>query len=542
MTTTTTTEAKPHRMYVPTEGCKWAVFHAHFSFLYRDYHYQEDCTRSAEIAARWQEAHLRYLDAGVPWSEFAKSLFPLDHRLLPDPEHLCAPWQFAVEWDEKSRQRTKAYDTLEEAQAAADYLMNRGFGELVAIVLPYFNAAWVWREEAREAFIPWDEEPWWIGNRKIHNLHYVHRAAGDPSKLAYTETWEKGARDRQNVIKPGRYLKKYFGDFLTDDDIEHWTQEWAKGDTVDLHFTETPDDVERVYTEGPRSCMSYNTHSYATQGIHPSRVYSTDECAVAYVERNDKITARVVVNTERKLWGCVYGDRARLTSALRALGYEEGDLSGTKIARIETPDGDVVMPYIDGELSVEDCGDHFRIGGNLAADNTNGLLDFGVPCDHCGDRADEEDMHYVSGHGHVCEGCYSEYYFCCEVTGDNYHLDDAVTLACGSMISDGVFERYGFYCEVTGENYLHTKPSMYSSIRTVEAIETACGSLVSYHAVEAGAVMRCEHDDGYYMAADMVEIELTGGRSAWVAEVNADYYRSDNADDLLEPAFDLEAA
>src|SRR5690606_21500489 len=100
---------------------------------------------------------------------------------------------------------------------------------------------------------------------------------------AYTPSEDFGMQDRQVRMMPGRYLKKYFSDVLSPEDIQYWALEWAnRFAPVDMEIATTPDEIEYVYTNGPRSCMSYDPSEYSSS-CHPVRVYGNSDLAVAYI-------------------------------------------------------------------------------------------------------------------------------------------------------------------------------------------------------------------------------------------------------------------
>jgi hypothetical protein len=71
--------------------------------------------------------------------------------------------------------------------------------------------------------VPWHGRIGTPGRRIIDN-HFVHVSTHDPRMIAYTETADKGRRDIQTRVKPGKYLKRYFGDMLSDDQIREWAE------------------------------------------------------------------------------------------------------------------------------------------------------------------------------------------------------------------------------------------------------------------------------------------------------------------------------
>lgn len=281
--------------------------------------------------------------------------------------------------------------------------------------------------------------------------HFLHVSKTD-GLWAFTETPEKGAHDIQTPIRPGRYLQRYYP-HLRPEDISRLVALMTSATDPDVRFAVTPDDIVRVYRDGPWSCMHYAASRFdtwdriASRNLHPVEVYgslpgSSDpadkaDLALAYWEEPDPrdgyaphVTARALVWPEKKLYGRVYAgtkDREaddnnatlgtnstptadRFKRALRALGYSSPDgwnsLAGARIRRIELPNGGLLVPYIDAEGD-----DSHRFG--VSADGKHLMLDPEGPheqTDTCGvwdaDGADGEEEY-----PYTCECCENE---CCE--------------------------------------------------------------------------------------------------------------------------------
>ena len=94
-------------------------------------------------------------------------------------------------------------------------------------------------------------------------------------------------------------------------------------------------EIERVYLEGPTSCMSYEAGDEdIRESIHPVRVYGAGDLAVAYMRNaRGKINARTICRPEKKVYGRLYGASGRLREALEAQGFKRGrgeDFVGSK--------------------------------------------------------------------------------------------------------------------------------------------------------------------------------------------------------------------
>lgn len=264
-----------------------------------------------------------------------------------------------------------------------------------AIKRVHWEAREYWREYQGEYKpLPWGAEQ---GILPIPG-HFAHVSKEDPSMIAFTENENKGIRDIQTRIRPGRYLKRFYPE-LPDERISELQAEMTGAHR--LCFAKTPDEIEKVYLEGPSSCMAHSPSSYAGH-CHPVRVYGDSDLQVAYMvlEGTKKIKARCLVWPEKKKHGRMYGDHERLSKMLRDLGYT-GDsgyaLTGARFRRITDKNGDgdrLIMPYIDGPQSFDVLDKEWcRIGGSLNACWTNGT-----------DHEETEDGHYCE----CCEDTYSE--------------------------------------------------------------------------------------------------------------------------------------
>jgi hypothetical protein len=214
---------------------------------------------------------------------------------------------------------------------------------------------------SRTAYRPPGEIPsCWQTIVKQTAHHYLHLSEGNPSLVAYTPDDLFGAMDRQVRCKPGRYLRKFYGNVFTEEEIRKWADH-VKASGLTMHMTDTPEECVRVYRapSGPESCMQGKTW---TADSHPAQVYGGGDVAVAYLGHisgpsvtNDVITARAVVNRTTKSYATVYGTASgELRVHLDAAGYtvDEKALEGARILACFRPvvDGErsCVMPYVDG--------------------------------------------------------------------------------------------------------------------------------------------------------------------------------------------------
>jgi hypothetical protein len=373
------------------------------------------------------------------------------------------------------------WETREEALADAIYKSgvpesHYAFADRAVIV----NTPWRYR--ARRFFSlnwispVWVNEPFWLDHCEIHKDHFLAVSETDPTCLAYYQNEEKGCRNVRTPIKPGRYLTKFFGHILTEKqiaDYANWQLTGSKPSPYDdddirfpLQFAHTPDEIEEVYSTGPNSCMSGRASDFAG-GCHPARVYGAGDLAIAYLAWPDDYSphgyereagdafARTLVWPDRKVYGRIYPTpgnyrrdgfasdsdleeaRSALEKKLRALGYESHyagckTFEGARLLKIESDrhdtDEDVyVMPYLDLNYCVEDCGDYFRMSKNsgVRADETDGTIcleaEHEYTCEHCDRGFDENATDVVTGvreNGTVrrravwCEHCAENTFYC----------------------------------------------------------------------------------------------------------------------------------
>lgn len=229
---------------------------------------------------------------------------------------------------------------------------------------------------------PWEER----GILKPIENHYAHVIfQHDEPLISYFAT-EKHLQTKIDICqKPGRYLKQFYS--LDNEAIKKCVA--MLENNIELCYATTPDEIEYVYTHGPRSCMSSPAQYYQqSNGIHPVRVYGNSDVKVAYLKRKDHIIARTLIWPEKKRHSRIYGDYLRLKPKLEEMGYIEKSLNGAKLRLIKTKNR-IVCPYIDGisNVKVAKTGKHLLICGSSAknkvrARETSGLAS-GYLCADC---------------------------------------------------------------------------------------------------------------------------------------------------------------
>lgn len=267
---------------------------------------------------------------------------------------------------------------------------------------------------------------------------HVATKPGNAGMIAYTQSPVAGMLDRQQVIKPGRYIRQHCED-LTDEDVKQAAASCLAASTAGFHHSKNADDFARVYIDGPSSCMAYDETGKEFgrlmvngEFFHPARVYAhpDNDIEIVWLEVAGRIGARAVINTANKTYPRIYGSDFvrggynRLTEYLEALGYRQmdGALSGQKLLKVH-PDrfpNAIICPYIDsGNLGVDIFDDHLVAGGRYDADHETGCLnryntsdedEWTWCCDCCGDDQTDDDSQYDTNDGHVCEGCANRHY------------------------------------------------------------------------------------------------------------------------------------
>ena len=249
---------------------------------------------------------------------------------------------------------------------------------------------WVNRESYRQRKrkMPlWKNEYFWRVNENRHCYHFVHVSEADPTLLCYTENKDKGERDIQTSIKPGRYLTRYFKNVLTAKEIAFYATWQVAGarpkselSELELKFALTPDEIANVYDRGPLSCM--DSRHYHNKD-NPVRLYGAGDLAIAYLEGTPpmrssvhNVLARCLVWPDKKVASRVYPTTAKwqpdgwpsplasedahwaLRDKLKEQGYlfpeEGGSFEGAKLLT-RSKAGTYDFPYLDGGYKLKNA-------------------------------------------------------------------------------------------------------------------------------------------------------------------------------------------
>jgi thiol-disulfide isomerase/thioredoxin len=337
-----------------------------------------------------------------------------------------------------------------------------------------------WREREQQRFaigtyktIPWFED----GRLEPIKDHFAHISIKNPNLIAYTENPNKGERDRQTPMKPGRYLRAFYSNILSNDQIRDYAAEIGGRE---LKFAVTAKEIREVYRNGPDSCMSYDEADYESF-VHPVSAYGNSDIQLAYLENEYKeITARCLVWPAKKFFLRPYGDGVRLSKMLKDLGYKRRPhFAGAKLTTIKDPHTKrLVGPFIDGARRVRyENGSVFICLRNhkkaIDAEYTSGFFggSFCASCDKDGKEvfiqsAEKNRVHFFDNdldenkYSYYCENCIIEKTLKCEATCQRWEKAEKTfvqaDICVNSMIKKNatVLESYLLRelsrCELTG--------------------------------------------------------------------------------------------
>lgn len=288
----------------------------------------------------------------------------------------------------------------------------------------------------------------------------VHPDQSDLTKVRYLD-----ARHRYVSMKPGKYIRKFHPELDHADISARWGAYFAPATVM---FAATSDEIERVYLEGPTSCMSHELSEYDSH-VHPVRAYGAGDLQVAYIERDDNITARALIWPEKNTYGRLYGDEVRLGEALQKLGYVyDGEgFRGARLLKIYNDEHDGwVVPYVDYCTWAEEQDKFLILGGGKRGvwlQYTNGLSveveeeEQGEYCHYYEEYRHEATSEVIiNERGHTVCWCHSaiEYNaFWCPHLG-SYVSDDIGIDVDDELRSPAWVNKYAGYCDFTDRYFL----------------------------------------------------------------------------------------
>jgi len=308
--------------------------------------------------------------------------------------------------------------------------------------------------------VPFDRNDW-FREHKVYKEHFAHVSKKELGKISFTANENDGIRDIKTHMSPGRYLTTFYSDVLCRQNIEGIANDFAsRYEPLHLNFATTPDEIERIYMNGPRSCMA-GSHPQITSSVHPTRVYGAGDLAVAYlsyVNENGKecISARSVCWPARKIYGRVYGNSSKLIKALEDKEFKrnDNDFEGARLLRIKENDK-FIMPYLECGLSVKDYDDEYFIISRVGIYTcicVNGFAYIAVECPHCNRTFNPETsmisviIDATNEEIRYCNSCTPMITYICNYDGLN-HRGNPILMGNNQYWSPQAYSQFGFQCE-----------------------------------------------------------------------------------------------
>lgn len=306
---------------------------------------------------------------------------------------------------------------------------------------------------------------------EVNPHHFLHVSKLDSTKIAFTESDDKGMNDRQTQMNVSRYLSQYCG---IDNELAKYVNSLHEKEykEYEVFFEKDGQKIVELYQKSPSSCMTKKEHEY-NSFCHPMLVYGNSDISMAYMlNGDDRVKARVLVWQDKKLYSRFYGDYESLRKALNDMGYTSDDnFHGAKLNRIYDDNEErLVLPYLDGCQTVTDKGSFLMIDdcGDILADTINGLArkKSYTTCASCEeDIMDEDDANLVYWSRlrfrTFCNYCRDEYTIVCESTGDNIHRDN-VSCIDGLYYAEWIAEEAN-YCDRSEEYTFNDTIEVYTS-------------------------------------------------------------------------------
>lgn len=344
---------------------------------------------------------------------------------------------------------------------------------------------------------------------------FAHLSLKFPGQIAFTLNEEHGYNDRQTVIRPGKFLQRFYPGMLTVNQRDEFIANVTTRTTLPkVLIARSPADIRTIYnsipTDGLTSCMQRKlTPMYDWQGdldrdtmpCHPCEVYGDSDLGVAYLGPIADIIARCVVWPDRQLYSRCYGLHGHdmeLSAVLESLGYRKGSMDGATVRHLTDGNDRIVMPYIDGvDNATVISSTHITLGsGELGCQQTDGwakVEDEEGECSHCGSSTDNDEL---NDHGGMCASC-DEDTVTCDECGTRMSNDDANSTNDGYLCGD-CYRDASTLCAIEGcrnrwiESDLNRRTRQDRSNRSVTAICEDCGDEHDY----------CRSCDEYYSQSE----------------------------------------
>jgi hypothetical protein len=268
--------------------------------------------------------------------------------IVGNPDAPKETWRQFNYWPPAGNEPITEWDSPQEPNALVkDYNANSKKYKLgVAYMLARLPDAvdFQARENAREDYTPFE----------IQGQSY-HCAELKGTEISYYPTRNDAYDDKRHSMKVGRYLRRYTD--KRDTEISAICARYGlETEDAVLKFAKTREEIKHVYMNGPRSCMKGDPEDFNGAGVHPAEAYAAGDMEIAYLQRDDRITARTVVIPSKKIWIGIYGDYERLTPLLQDAGYKAYNydedhypMLGLKFLKIDIGNRRWAMPYLDAD-------------------------------------------------------------------------------------------------------------------------------------------------------------------------------------------------
>ena len=193
--------------------------------------------------------------------------------------------------------------------------------------------------------------PWSNQLLPVWNATLVHLSANVPGKVAYYASVPNLMNNRLTRTSPEMFLERALA-YAPDEITAAWGCEVLGKTLPEVKFiaNNDPDGWYEIYRDGPSSCMA--GAPYVRQYAHPK-----NNLALAYAEKDNRITHRTIVNTKTMKYIRIYSrdEVGPFVAALNKLGYSHsyetlaGELINLSWQSCYRCDRDVLMgPYLDG--------------------------------------------------------------------------------------------------------------------------------------------------------------------------------------------------
>lgn len=379
-------------------------------------------------------------------------------------------------------------------------------------------------------------------------LEYPHQAESDRSRLAYTQTEQKGERDIQTVTSLGKYLTRHFPQ-LPDHEIRNTVASYTvQGCRLVRSLAEMINALQR----GPHSCMRWGDGGRVDLDSHPYRCYDPRlGWAMAVREEGGDIMGRALVyeQGDLKIFVRTYMRPSvdtnysqaddHLNAWLKDQGYKHvSDWEGCHMAFIEGRHGEPLAPYLDGNVKTADLRQldgrtvlRIQEDGEYTCDNTDGTVtnnESGQDCEDCDERVSDGDGYWVyrDDSRHVCQGCLeNNYSYVYGRGGHQYYVDSNDAVYCN--------DEYYHDDYLSDNDIVQLECGEYAPLDSAVFVES-CGE---YYDQDDDRVCYDDYNNRYELRDDCVELvdgSMCHSDDAWMCEATDGWYSDDDSDERVE--------